>query len=165
MVEYVDCAGELAANLEAIRDDLCAVAATLPDSELRGIAKWAWECRLKNRIYRGRDSALMVNRAALDALRRWDNEADAIALYVLLTDMHGHAPGKRFALDFKAMRASDLTRLSVPRLRAARRTLQAVGLLRLVGKHRAGSVHQTFTLIHLRPGLGDAPNVMPLSPH
>ena len=164
MVEYVDSAGELAANLEAVRDDLCADAATMPDDELRGIAQWAWECRLSNRIYRGRDSAVSVNRQALDALRRWNNEADAIALYVLLTDMHGHAPGKRFALDFRAMRASDLTRLSVPRLRAARRTLQAVGLLRLVGNHRAGSVHQTFALAHLRPGLGDTPNVVPLSP-
>ena len=67
--------------------------------------------------------------------------------------------GKRFALDFTAMRASGLTRLSIPRLRAARRTLQAVGLLELVGKHRAGSVHQTFALIRLRPNMTDAPNI------
>ncbi len=156
MVEFVDSAEELAANLEAVRDDLCVDAAAMPDSELRGIAKWAWECRLDNRIYRGRDSAFSLQRSALDALRSWDNGIDALGLYVMLVDLHGHAPGKRFALDFKAMRATGLTRLSIPRLRAARRTLQTVGLLSLVGKHQAGAKHQTFTLNRLRP---DAANV------
>jgi hypothetical protein len=158
----VDSAEELAANLAAVRDDLCEDAVTMPDSELRALAGWAWTLRLENRIFRGRDSALSIDRLALDALRRWENETDAIALYLLVIDRHGHTPGKRFALDFTAMRASGLTRLSVPRLRAARRTLQAVGLLKLVGKHRAGSVHQTFALARLRPGMTDAPNITPM---
>ncbi|MCC5987289.1 MAG: bifunctional DNA primase/polymerase [Pararhodobacter sp.] len=154
MVEYVDSADELEGNLAVVRDDLCHDPGTMPDSELRAIAAWTWRARLENRIFKGRDSAVSLHRLALDALRRWDNETDAIALYVLLLDMHGHTPGKRFALDFKAMRAAGLTKLSVPRLRAARRTLEAVGLVRLAGKHRAGSVHQTFTLARLRP-VGD----------
>lgn len=154
MVEYVDSAEELEGNLAAVRDDLCEDASTMPDSEVRAIAAWAWRARLENRIFRGRDSAVSLHRLALDALRQWHNEADAIALYVLLLDMHGHTPGKRFALDFKAMRDTGLTRLSIPRLRAARRTLEAVGLVRLAGNHRAGSVHQTFTLARLRT-LGD----------
>jgi len=162
MLELVDSAEELAANLAAVRDDLCEDAVTMPDSELRALAGWAWTVRLENRIFRGRDSALSVDRLALDALRRWENETDAIALYLLMIDMHGHTPGKRFALDFTAMRVSGLTRLSVPRLRAARRTLQAVGLLKLVGKHRAGSVHQTFALARLRPGMTDAANIAPM---
>lgn len=163
MVEFVDSAEELAGNLVAVRDDLCEDAHTMSDSEVRAIAAWAWRARLENRVFKGRDSAVSLHRVALDALRRCDNESDAIALFVLLTDMHGHAPGKRFALDFKAMRAAGLTRLSVPRLRAARRTLEAVGLLKLVGKHRAGSVHQTFVLARLRTGLADAANVSPLA--
>lgn len=157
MVEFVDSAEELVANLEGVRDDLCADATTMPDSELRAIAKWAWECRLENRIYRGRDSAFSLHRSALDALRGWQNGTDALGLYVMLVDLHGHAPGKRFALDFKAMRESGLTILSIPRLRAARRTLQAVGLLSLVGNHKAGAKHQTFSLSRLRPA--EAPNV------
>ncbi len=164
MLELVDSAEELAANLAGVRDDLCEGPATMPDSELRGIAEWAWKARLENRIYRGRDSAFSVHRLALDALRRCDNDSDAIGLFILLTDMHGHATGKRFALDFKAMREAGLTRLSIPKLRAARRTLQAVGLLKLVGKHRAGSVHQTFALTRLRPDLIDAPNITRLPP-
>lgn len=163
MVEHVDSAAELEANLAAVRDDLCQDAETMPDSEVRAIAAWTWAARLENRIFRGRDSAVSVNRRALDALRCCDNEADSIALYVLLSDMHGHTSGKRFALDFKAMRASGLTRLSIPRLRAARRSLQAVGLLTQAGKHWAGSVHQTFALSRPRLGPGDAPNVTPLS--
>lgn len=162
MVEFVDSAAELAANLEAVRDDLCADAATMPDTELRAIAKWAWDCRLENRIYRGRDSAFSLHRLALDALRGRDNDTDAIALYVTLVDLHGHTHGKRFALDFKAMRASGIMRLSIPRLRAARRTLQAVGLLVQVGKHRAGSVHQTFALTRMRPGAASAQNLSSL---
>lgn len=150
MVEYVDSAEELAGNLAAVRDDLCEDASTMPDSEVKAIAAWAWRARLENRIFKGRDSAVSLHRLALDAVRRWHNEADAIALFVLLQDMHGHTPGKRFALDFKAMRAAGLTRQSIPRLRAARRTLEAVGLVRLVGNYRAGSKHQTFTLARLR---------------
>ena len=142
-------------NLAAVRDDLCQDAATMPDSEVKAIAAWTWRARLENRIFRGRDSAVSLNRLALDALRQWHNEADAIALFVLLQDMHGHTPGKRFALDFRAMRDAGLTSLSIPRLRAARRTLEAVGLVRLVGNYRAGSVHQTFTLARLRVPSGD----------
>ncbi|KGK78365.1 hypothetical protein PM03_14210 [Thalassobacter stenotrophicus] len=159
MVEFVDSPEELLANLQAVRDDLCADAFSFPDSEVTAIAAWAWELRLKNRIYRGRDSEFRVDRRALDALRSCDNETDAIALYMLLVDMHGHSPGKRFPLDFEAMRRAGLTRQSVRRLRAARGSLQAVGLLKLVGKHRAGSQKQTFTLNRLMPS---ALNVSPL---
>ena len=160
MVEYVDSAEELAGNLLAVRDDLCHDTKTMPDGEVKGIADWAWRARLENRIFRGRDSAVSLHRLALDALRQWNNETDAIALYVLLSDMHGHSPGKRFALDFKAMREAGLTRLSIPRLRAARRTLEAVGLVKLVGKHRAGSKHQTFTFARLRRSENDGAGIV-----
>lgn len=40
--------------------------------------------------------------------------------------------------------------------------LEAAGLLQLVGRHRAGSHCQTFTLTRHRPGLSDANNVLPL---
>jgi hypothetical protein len=163
MIEFVDSADELAANLEAVRDDLCEDAQSMPDSELQGIAEWTWQCRLENRIFRGRDSAFSLHRLALDALRGWHNQTDAVALYVVLVDMHGHTPGKRFALDFKAMRGAGLTDLSIVRQRAARRTLEAVGLLKLVGKHKAGSKHQTFSLSRLRVSTTDANNVTRLS--
>ncbi len=162
MVELVDNAAELQANLAGIRDDWCVDPVTMPDSELRDIAGWAWKCRLENRIYRGRDSAFPVQRLALDALRGHANGADAIALLVLLEDQHGHSPGKRFPLGFDAMRAAGLLNLSKPRLRAARRTLEGAGLLRLVGFHRAGSNPQTFTLTKPLPSMAGAGNVQPM---
>jgi hypothetical protein len=159
MVELVDGPAELQANLAGIRDDWCVDPSTMTDSELAGIAGWAWKCRLENRIYRGRYSAFPVQRLALDALRGLPNGADAIALLVLLEDQHGHQPGKRFPLDFDAMRAAGLLNLSKPRMRAARRTLEHAGLLRLVGLHRAGSVPQTFALTRPHPGIDEAINL------
>ena len=163
MVELVDNAAELQANLAGIRNNWCDDPGTMPDSELREIAGWAWKCRLENRIYRGRNSAFPVQRLALDALRGQPNGADAIALLVLLEDQHGHQPGKRFALDFDAMRGAGLLNLSTPRLRAARRTLQSAGLLRLVGSHRAGSTPQTFALTRTNPGIGGGVNIQVMS--
>ena len=162
MVELVDSADELQANLAGIRDDWCIDPATMPDSELKGIAMWAWGCRLNNRIYRGRDSSFPMQRLALDALRGHPNGADAIALFVILVDQHGHTPGKRFSLDFDAMRAAGVLSLSTRRLRAARRMLEGAGLLRLTSAHRAGSKRQTFTLGRLKPLAGRDERVTPL---
>ena len=163
MVELVDSPDELQANLAGIRDNWCADPATMPDSELQGIAAWAWKCRLENRIYRGRDSAFPVQRLALDALRGQANSADAIALLVTLQDQHGHAHGKRFPLDFAAMRAAGLLNLSTPRLRAARRTLEGAGLLRLASNHRAGSKCQTYALTRPSFAATQADNVAPIT--
>ncbi len=162
MVELVDSAEELQANLAGIRDDWCTDPATMPDSELQGIAAWAWKCRLENRVYRGRDSAFPVHRLALDALRSQANGTDAIALLVTLLDQHGHAPGKRFPLNFAAMRSVGLISLSVPRLRAARRSLEGAGLLWLAGRDRAGSKCRTYALTRLNPGVTDAERLTPL---
>lgn len=159
MVEYVDSAGELAANLFALRDDLCGDPATMPDSELRAIAGWAWKRRLEGRIFRGRHSEVKINRLALDTLLSLSNGPDALALLMILIDRHGHAPGKRFALSHGAMRAAGLTTLSRPRFLAARRTLQGAGLLRLAQTHRAGSRAQSFVLTRVRPHGIDADNV------
>lgn len=58
------------------------------------------------------------------------------------------------------MRAAGLTDLSLRALISARRMLEGSGLLQLVGKHRAGSHCQSFTLIRPRPGQIDAGNVL-----
>lgn len=140
----------LRAALARFRDAHCADPASVPDSELADIAGWAWSLRLENRLWAGRESGFTLSRAALDALRPYENESDAIALFVTLSSLHGHAPGRRFPLDFAAMREAGLSRLSVPRLRAARRTLESAGLLALSGKHLAGSRPQTFALTRPR---------------
>ena len=155
MVEFVDSAAELTANLCGLRDDLCGNPATMPDSEVQGISAWAWKRRLDGKIYRGRDSDVRLNRLALDALLPLPNGPDALALLLTLIDNHGHLPGKRFALSFQGMRTAGLTVLSRPRFLAARRTLESAGLLRLAEKHRAGARAQTFVLTRLRCADGD----------
>lgn len=162
MVEYVDSAEELATNLCGLRDDLCGDPATMPDSELRAIAAWAWTRRLEGKLYRGRDSEVRLNRLAIDALLALANGPDALALLVRLLDKHGHMPAKRFSLNHPAMHKAGLTHLSRRNFLAARRTLEAVGLLRLADKHRAGSRGQTFILTRMRPVGLDADNVADL---
>ena len=162
MVEQVAGPEELTTRLAALRDGLCDNPATMPDSELRDIAGWAWQQLLKGEIFHGRDSGFRINRLALDGLRGKPGGSDATALFVLLSDLHGHIPGKRFALDYEAMRSAGLTDLSSRAFRSARRMLEGAGLLRLAGKHLAGSHCQSFTLLRLRPGISDAENVLTL---
>jgi hypothetical protein len=162
MLELVDSVDELQANLAGIRDNWCTDPASFPNNELGSIAEWAWNRRLNNCVYRGRDSAFSIQRNALDALRGQANGSDAIALFVTLADQHGHSPGKRFPLDFGAMRTAGLINLSTPRLRAARRTLERAGLVKLVSKHRVGSQPQLFILTRMNPGLSAPINITAL---
>ncbi len=155
MVELVASPEELTARLVSLRDALCENPETMAETELRDISKWAWGQLLKGEIFHGRDSGFRINRLALDALRGKPGGSDAIALFVTLTDLHGHSPGKRFVLDHKAMRAAGLTDLSEKAFRAARRALESAGLLHMVGKHRAGAHGQIFTLARLRPTMAD----------
>ncbi len=159
MVEFVDTAAELTANLCGLRDDLCGDPATMPDSELHGIANWAWKRRLDGKIFKGRDSDVRLNRMALDLLLPQPNGPDALALLLTLIDRHGHIPGKRFALVYPSMRKAGLTTLSRPRFLAARRILERTGLLRMAETHRAGSRAQSFVLTRLRVGGVDTDNV------
>lgn len=163
MVETVSGPDELTARLAVLRDERCAAPSSMPDAELRGIADWTWQCLLRGELYHGRDSAFPVHRLAHDALRGKPGGSDAIALYVLLADLHGHDPGKRFALDHGAMKAAGLTDLSARGFRAARRMLEGEGLLGVATKYRPGSHRQQYRLERLRPGMDAAPNVARIS--
>lgn len=161
MVELVNDLPELMANLQAYRDDCLPEPESVPDSEVHGVAAWAWKCRLENRIYTGRNSAVKVSRLALDALR---GNSDATCLYVTLCDCHGHIPGKRFPLAYEAMRAADLTNLSREKFRAARDALISAGLMAQAGNHRAGRTPKTFMLMSAYAQATPRPNVVTLRP-
>ncbi|MBE0455552.1 MAG: bifunctional DNA primase/polymerase [Roseovarius sp.] len=145
-VAHVASLEALTADLRQLRDGWCETPGTMPESELAGIAGWAWRCRLENRIFHGRMSEFRVHRQALDLLRGINGQEDALALYTRLVDLHGHTPGKTFPLCHKAMRDAGHTSLSRERFIVARRLLQRVGLLQLMSKHRAGAKLQTFAL-------------------
>jgi hypothetical protein len=164
MVELVDTLPELVANLIAFRDDCLREPETMPESEVRGIAGYFWKLRLEGRLSKGRDSEFRVHRLSVDALADAPNRSDALAMYVTLVDLHGHTPGKRFPLVWKAMRVNLRTDLSRSRFDAARRTLLDRGLIALAGRHRAGSRPQTFLLQRLRPNLLAGENVARMVP-
>ncbi len=165
MVEIVNDLPELVGNLLAYRDDALPEPETISESEVRGIANYFWKLRLEGRLSKGRDSEFGVHRLSIDALADAPNRSDAIAMFVTLVDLHGHTPGKRFPLVWKAMRESRRTDLPRSRFDAARRALLDRGLICLVGKHRAGSRPQTFALQRIRPGMNDAANVARLGLH
>ncbi|WPY94226.1 bifunctional DNA primase/polymerase [Limimaricola variabilis] len=151
MVETVDDADELFGNLQFIRDDECEDPATLPDGELRKIADWAWSKRLEGKVYHGRSSEFRLSREALDALAGLPNASDAIALFVMLQDQHGHRPAVTFPLDHSAMKAAGRTDLSRERFIAAREALQGAGLIQIAARHVAGKQPRTYRLARLRP--------------
>lgn len=151
MVETVDDADELFGNLQFIRDDECEDPATLPDGELRKIADWAWLKRLEGKVYHGRSSEFRLSRGALDALAGLPNASDAIALFVMLQDQHGHRPALTFPLDHSAMKAAGRTDLSRERFLAAREALRVAGLIQIAARHVAGKQPRTYRLARLRP--------------
>lgn len=143
MVELVDSCDELTANLKGLRDDLCEDAGSLPDAEVINLANWAWQCRLENRVYAGRNSAFRVQRTALDLIR---GNSDALALYVVLADQHGHIAGKSFGLHHQGMKDAEIVTLSRERFIAARDYLIDAGLLQITQTHIAGKRSQAFCL-------------------
>lgn len=137
---------DLFAQLLVERDVHCEDPQTVPNQEVREIAEWSWELRLRNSVFVGRNSAFKIFRIYLDAIRQVENASDAMALYVTLLDLHGHQPGKLFSLVYEAMRKAGLTDLSRERFLAARRTLERLGLLKQVSKHIRRQVHAHYQL-------------------
>lgn len=103
--EYVPCVDsfdELVADLRALRDlrfeDAVDPMRGVSDAEIAKAAEWAWKIRLEGNLYEGRNSAVKVNRLALDWLYARNDSGRALQLYILLLSEHGHHPGKVFAI-------------------------------------------------------------------
>lgn len=143
LIRQVGSERDLFEALAQIRDQDFADPASFPDAEVAGIANWLWQTRLENRLYVGRDSAFRVQRAALDLLQ---GNADAIALYTVLSDAHGHRPGKTFALDREAMARASLIKLSRRGFDKARNSLIACGLLEVAQKHKVRERRRRYRL-------------------
>ncbi len=138
---------ELKGNLEWVRQEECASPETLDAKEAESIAKWAWGCRLENRLFHGKNSTCQLNRLATDTLRKLPNFADALALYVCLIEAHGHRQEAVFKLNCAAMRRSGLHNLSDRKFLAARRALEGAGLLQQTHTHRPAKHGKGFRLL------------------
>lgn len=134
-VEYapvVDNFDGLVADLAAVRDLEFDDPESVSDAEIRKVAEWAWKLRLEGRLWAGRNSAVQINRQALDVLLPRKDGADALALYNLLMAEHGHQSGKQFAIVPDAMIAAGLLGMSRRQIYRARDVLVEVGLLALL---------------------------------
>ena len=151
MVGCVDSPEELMDNITYIRDTEFERPDEVPDTELRGVVDWAWSRRLANKVYAGRQSEFRVSRIALDRLKALPNASDAISLYTVLVDQHGHSSGKAFPLAWKAMKDTGHTNLPRKRFAEAKRALIGANLLGQASKHVAGARCQTFRLLRPLP--------------
>lgn len=125
---------ELLGDLLALRTIECDDPQTVTDSEVENIARRVWEYRVGNRLWSGRDSAVQLNRTAIDQLCGIEHGYDALGLLTVLTSNHGHHSGKRFPLVYEAMRQAGLTALSRNHFRRAIEILIDVGLIRRLGQ-------------------------------
>jgi Bifunctional DNA primase/polymerase, N-terminal len=139
VIEYAP----FADGLDGLIGDLLAVRniefddpASFPDSEVVKLAEWAWNKRLENRIWAGRNSTVQINRMALDALLPLEGGPDAFALYSIVVSNHGHLPGKAFAIVPDGMLAAGLLQISRRQIYRARDLLTKIGLLVLVQRGR-----------------------------
>lgn len=134
-------------HLAKIKATQCEDPASLPDSELRGLASFAWFLREHGMIWKGRNSVFLISRDAMDGLKTLPNSCDAIALYAVLVSIHGHREGITFPMVWQRMREDGIIDLPEKRFHAARRGLIQLKLLKRVGKHLAGIRPQSFALI------------------
>ncbi|MER9309797.1 hypothetical protein NKI51_10805 [Mesorhizobium australicum] len=128
-VTHIDTLDELVDDLLAYRNIHFDEPATVPDAEVRGVAKWAWGHRLNNTVWARRESGVIINRSIGDRLLAKPYGSDAFALYYMLKANHGHLPGKRFAVVPDAVRKSGLLNLCRNHIRAALDMLIDEGLL------------------------------------
>ncbi len=146
LLTRVSSMNELIRLLLAFRDKECCNPSTAPDSEVREIADWCWKQRLNNSVYNAQISAFTLWRNDFGAL---NGNVDAIALFTVLQQYHGHRLGKTFPLINESMKSADLIKLSRDRFIAAREYLIKAGLLEIAAKHRAGMRHRHYRLLRL----------------
>lgn len=137
IVEVVDSVQELYDNMIAVRDYDCEDPNSVSSSDIVGIARWAWDLRVKNKIFSKSDPVLQIKRSEYDALLRHPKGGDAFTLLAKLRFSHP-TPGKRFGLDPTAMSKSCcLGKFSRDRFIAARKLLEHEDFIKTVSKPNA----------------------------
>lgn len=134
---------ELYENLIFVRDEECENPATLPDDEVRGIAQWGFETAVRGELYAASGGSFVVPRHFAKVLR---GDADALALYVLLLEQHGHQKNKTFGLRYEPMKRDGLTGLSERAFGRAVKKLVEVGAIVIAANHQAGKLHRHYRL-------------------
>ncbi len=157
MIEHVASYDEIYENLIHERDNACEDPESHDDKEVHDLAKWFWDKRCSNQLYKNGRSAFPIWRDALDLIK---GETAPTALYIVLCDAHGHLPGKMFSLCHEGMKKSGLTDLGRGAFRKAVKRLVEVGLLQIAKQHRAGSNKRQYRLSLPSP---KAENITPIN--
>jgi hypothetical protein len=143
MVSYVDGEAELFANLQYVRDQLPGARSQVSDSEVAGIATWAWQKRLSGKLFAGLDSAFHIHRMALDRIK---GNSDALVVWVVLQDQHGHMAPRQFGLNHAVMMEAGHNDLTRRRLCAAIGYLTSQCLLEVAAIHSQGRRARQYRL-------------------
>lgn len=154
--EYVaacETAEELHANLIALREEECLQPDTVSDDEVWRIAVWTFERWSQGRLYGETGGSYQVPRGLARQLYR---EPNALALFCVLRDNHGHRPRATFQLAFGAMKDGGLINMSERAFLRAVTKLREVGAIVVARNHRAG--------VNVRDYRLGAQNPVPLSP-
>ncbi|MBZ0218059.1 MAG: hypothetical protein K8F25_15995, partial [Fimbriimonadaceae bacterium] len=148
-VSFVECAEsetELLDQLKAQRDYECEEPESVADNELIAMARWAWQLRLSNQIFKGRESGVFFKRSTMDKLLPLAYGQNAFALYCVLRANHGHAPGKRFTISPEGMKRDGLISFGRNACDRARNHLIAHGFLKRVSGYKPGIHAQHYQL-------------------
>ncbi len=137
------CADELYNNLVFVRDEELESPDSVTGGEIRNIADWAWGLHATGKLFAFDGGSFRVPR---HYLQRLGGNSEAIALYTILCDKHGHSPGKLFGLSFKGMNKNGLIDLSERAFHRAKAALLKVGAVKIASNHSAGRKNRQYTM-------------------
>ena len=143
LVRASDGADELYNNLVFVRDEELESPDSVTGGEIRNIADWAWGLHATGTLFAFDGGSFRVPR---HFLQRLDGHSDAIALYAVLCDKHGHSPGKLFSLSFEGMSKNGLIDLSERAFHRAKAALLKVGAIKVASNHSAGRKNRQYTM-------------------
>lgn len=149
LVRQCETPDELFENLIFVRDEECDLRETISDDEVLGIARWTWEKCESGELAFDTGGVFHVPRHFMSRL---GGNPEAIALYAVLREKHGHRPGTMFSLSHKGMREAGLLNFSERAFHNAKRLLMKVGAVEVAVGHRVGKRCRQYRLGRIPQG-------------
>lgn len=137
------------ADLVAFRDWEFEEPTSFPDTQVEKLAEWFWHKRVNGQLWKGRNSAVLINRSAMDALVPAGHHLP-LSLLVFLTAEHAHNPDAPFAIDPDALRGEGHFKDGRRQLYGAIQVLCDNGLLKQVRKARGRRNYHEYRLVQGR---------------
>lgn len=136
---------EMLADLIAFREWEIEKPEDFSDDWIENLGLWYWELRERGKLWQGKDSAVLINRFAIDELAR-RGEGLAFLLHAILMADHGHKPGATFAIVPDSLRDSGRLKGGRRQIYDAIEVLIDAGLLHCTHKPRGRRNHSLYQL-------------------